>query len=192
MSDEVGQIRDEKLDAEREARRRSALLQIRQFGDPVLRLEAKEVEAFDGDLERLVDRMKHLMVDANGVGLAATQIGILRRVFVMQPDPEEDPVALVNPRIVERGDETEVDDEGCLSLQGVIVPVERSAELTVEALDERGRDVRLELLGRPARVVQHELDHLDGVLIVDKTTDDARREAMATLRAQLSVEPVPR
>ena len=110
MSEEVGQIRDETLDAAREALRRSALLQIRQFGDPVLRLEAKEVEEFDGDLERLVDRMTHLMVDANGVGLAATQIGILRRVFVMQPDPEEDPVALVNPRIVERGDETEVDD----------------------------------------------------------------------------------
>jgi peptide deformylase len=182
LSDEVGQIRDEKLDAEREARRRSALLQIRQFGDPVLRLEAKEVEAFDGDLERLVERMKHLMVDANGVGLAATQIGILRRVFVMQPDPEEDPVALVNARIVDRSDETEIDEEGCLSLQGVIVPVERSAELTLEALDERGQDVRLELLGRSSRVVQHELDHLDGMLILDRTTPEARREAMAVLR----------
>ena len=182
MAEEVGQIREEKLDAEREARRRTALLQIRQFGDPVLRLQAKEVDAFDDDLARLVERMKRLMADANGVGLAANQIGILRRVFVMRPGPEEEPVAVVNPRVVERSEETVTDDEGCLSLQGVIVPVERSVALTLEAQDERGAPLRLDLDPYGARVAQHELDHLDGVLILDRTTRDGRREAMAALR----------
>ena len=182
MSDEVGQIRDQQLDPEREARRRAALLQIRQFGDPVLRLEARAVATFDRDLERLVERMKRLMTDANGVGLAANQVGVLRRVFVMQAAPEEEPLALVNPRVVERGEEAATDDEGCLSLQGVIVPVERSVGLTIEAQDERGKPVRLELEPYGARVAQHELDHLDGVLILDRTTQESRREAMAVLR----------
>jgi peptide deformylase len=168
-------------DAEAEARRRFALGQIRQYGDPALRLVAHDVVEFDDDLARLVDRMTSLMHDAQGVGLAATQVGVLRRLFVFEPD-EEGPRVAVNPVIVERVDESETDEEGCLSLQGVRVPVERSLGVTLEAKDAQGNDVRWELDGYSSRVVQHELDHLDGVLIIDRTDDEHRKEALATLR----------
>ena len=183
MAEEHGQIVDEEFDAEREARRRLALAQIRQYPDPVLRMKAREVEEFDDDLRRLVARMIALMVDAHGVGLAATQVGVLRRVAIIQ-NGEDPPVALVNPRLLEQSDEVETDDEGCLSLQGVLVPVERSQGVVVEAKDPEGDDLRLELEEHGARVAQHELDHLDGILIVDRTTPEARREALGVLRPQ--------
>jgi peptide deformylase len=179
---EQGQVKTDELDAHAEAKRRLALAQIRQYPDPVLRLEAQEVDEFDGDLEQLVERMTRLMRDARGVGLAANQVGVLRRVFVIQADDEEEPRALVNPSIVERSDESDVDDEGCLSMQGVVVSVERPLRVRLEASDEDGNPVTLELEGLPARVAQHELDHLDGVLIVDRTSPEDRREAMAVLR----------
>jgi peptide deformylase len=182
VAKEAGQVRTEELDAGAEVRRRLALSQIRQYPDPALRMEGRPVESFDDELAQLVARLSTLMVEANGVGLAATQIGILRRVAAIQQD--DDVVALVNPSIVERSNESAVDDEGCLSLQGVLVPVERSCRVTVEARDPSGGELRLELEGLPARVVQHELDHLDGVLILDRTTDEARREALGTLRPQ--------
>ena len=100
MAEETGQVRTEKLDPEAEARRRVALAQIRQYPDPALRMKANDVQAFDDELARLVERLEHLLHDANGLGLAATQIGVLRRVFVFQPDPETEPVALVNARLV--------------------------------------------------------------------------------------------
>lgn len=184
MAEIEGQVREEQLDPEREARRRLALAQIRQYPDPVLRMRAREVESFDDDLRRLVERMTQLMQDASGVGLAGTQVGTLQRLFVLQPDPESDPQALVNPVIVDRSEETASDDEGCLSLVGITVPVERAVRVTLEAKDERGEDVRLELEDHPARVVQHELDHLDGVLIIDRTTPEARREALRELRPE--------
>jgi peptide deformylase len=168
-------------EAEADARRRLALAQIRQYGDPALRLKAYEVEDFDDDLRRLVDRMIALMHDAQGVGLAATQVGVLRRVFVYEPD-DQGPRAIVNPVVVERADETASDQEGCLSLQGVRVPVERSVRVVVEGKDPNGEDVRVELDEYASRVVQHELDHLDGVLIVDRTDDEHRKEALSTLR----------
>ena len=183
MAEEHGQIIEEELDPEREARRRLALAQIRQYPDPVLRMEAREVEQFDDDLRLLVGRMTALMTDAHGVGLAATQVGVLRRVAIIQ-DGDEPPVALVNPRLVEQDDEAETEDEGCLSLQGVLVPVERSLRVVVEAKDPEGGDIRLELAEHGARVVQHELDHLDGVLMLDRTTPEARREALGLLRPQ--------
>jgi peptide deformylase len=170
-----------RAEAEADARRRLALAQIRQYGDPALRLKADEVEDFDDDLRRLVDRMIHLMHDAQGVGLAATQVGVLRRLFVFAPD-EEGPRAIVNPVVAERGDETATEDEGCLSLQGVRVPVERATRLVLEGKDPNGEDLRLELDEYASRVVQHELDHLDGVLIIDRTDDEHRKEALATLR----------
>jgi peptide deformylase len=193
---DAGQVKtDEQRDPEQEARRRLALAQIRQYPDPVLRMRAREVESFDGDLARLVERMRGLMKDASGVGLAATQVGVLRRVFVFQvvarsEEEDEDVVeeelaVVVNPAIVERSEETVIDEEGCLSLQGVLVPVERSARLTVEGVDERGEPVRYELEELPARVAQHEVDHLDGTLILDRTTDEARREALGVLRPRL-------
>ena len=187
MADEAGEIRtNEELDPEAQARRRTALAQIRQYPDPALRMQAREVEQFDDALRQLVERMTALMVDAHGVGLAATQVGVLQRLFVFQVG-DDDPRVVVNPHITQLSSEVETDDEGCLSLQRVLVPVERSVRVTVEGRDLDGDDVRLELDELSARVVQHELDHLDGVLILDRTTDDARREAMATLRAQLSL-----
>jgi peptide deformylase len=179
---EQGQVKTDELDAQAEAKRRLALAQIRQYPDPVLRLEAQEVEEFDSDLVQLVERMLRLMRDARGVGLAANQVGVLRRVFVIQADEEEEPRALVNPVVVERSEESDEDDEGCLSLQGVVVPVERAVHVRLQARDPEGNPVSLELEGLPARVAQHELDHLDGVLIVDRTTPEGRREAMAVLR----------
>jgi peptide deformylase len=179
--DEAELDEDAQAKAEADARRQLALAQIRQYGDPALRLGAHEVSEFDDDLRRLVDRMIALMHDAQGVGLAATQVGILRRLFVFEPD-EEGPRAIVNPVVVERGDETESDEEGCLSLQGVRVPVERSTRVVLEGKDQNGEDVRHELDAYGSRVVQHELDHLDGVLIIDRTDDEHRKEALATLR----------
>src|SRR5262249_27326655 len=139
-----GQIKDEQLDPEREARRRVALAQIRQYPDVALKMEARPVEEFDDDLRRLVERMKELMVDANGVGLAATQVGALQRLFVFQRD-EDEIVALANPAIVEGSKERSVDDEGCLSIQGVLVPVERPESIVIAGQDETGADVRYEL-----------------------------------------------
>jgi peptide deformylase len=179
-----GQVRDEELDPEREARRRLALAQIRQYPDAALKMKARPVDEFDDELRSLVERMKLLMVDANGIGLAATQVGVLRRLFVFQPD-EDEVLAVVNPEIVEASEETEVADEGCLSIQGITVPVERSLSVTVVGKDENGSDVRYELEGYAARCAQHETDHLDGVLMIDRTTPDARREALGVLRPRI-------
>ena len=122
------------------------------------------------------------MHEAQGVGLAATQVGVLRRVFVFV-DEGEDRV-LVNPTITESAEETAIEDEGCLSLRDVHVPVERPSAVTIEGVDESGNAVRLELEEPTARVVQHELDHLDGVLIIDRTDEESRRAALAKLRPQ--------
>lgn len=178
-----GQLRaEEDLDAEAQARRRLALAQIRQWGDPVLRMRAGEVEEFDDDLRRLAARMVNLMRDAQGVGLAATQVGILRRLFVFQVEQGGEPTAIVNPVLEAHSDERDSDLEGCLSLQGVHVPVERHVRVTLSGKDPDGDDLRLELDGMEARVVQHELDHLDGTLIVDRTDQEHRREALGILR----------
>jgi peptide deformylase len=189
VADVEGQVRDDEgLDAEAEARRRLALAQIRQYPDPALRLSANPVEDFDDDLRRLAERMIDLMGDARGVGLAATQVGILRRLFVFDPGGD-DPRVIVNPVIVERGTDTETDDEGCLSLQGVRVPVERAVQVTIAGKDADRADVSWELEGLGARVVQHELDHLDGVLIIDRTDTESRKRALGILRPQPILAP---
>jgi peptide deformylase len=167
---------------ELEARRMLALARIRQYGDPALRMKAREIEAVDDDVLRQAQRMTDLMHEAQGVGLAATQVGVLRRLFVFS-DEGEDRV-LVNPVITKRSEQTEVDDEGCLSLREVLVPVERASAVTIEGLDADGEPVKLELEPPSSRVVQHELDHLDGVLILDRTDDESRRAALAKLRPQ--------
>ena len=181
--DEHEHDEEAQAEAEADARRRFALSQIRQYGDPALRLKANDVADFDDDLRRLVDRMVTLMHEAQGVGLAATQVGILRRLFVFEPD-EEGPRAIVNPVVVESADELATDDEGCLSLQGVRVPVERSTRVVLEGKDPNGEDVHYELDEYGSRVVQHELDHLDGVLIIDRTDPESRRRALGVLRPQ--------
>ena len=179
---------DDELDAaeseqlEREARRLIALSRIRQYGDPALRMKAREVEEYDDDLLRLVERMTALMHEAQGVGLAATQVGVLRRLFVFVDDGVDR--VLVNPTITSSSKETSRDDEGCLSLREVLVPVERPIAVTIEGFDAKGDPVKLELEEPTARVVQHELDHLDGVLIIDRTDDESRRGALAKLRPQ--------
>jgi peptide deformylase len=185
MSDIEGQVKNEQLDAEHEARRRLALAQIRQYPDAALKMQARPVEQFDDELRSLVERMKLLMKDASGIGLAATQVGVLQRLFVFQPNEDDDPVAIVNPEIVERSEETDVDDEGCLSIQGILVPVERAVTVTLVGRDEQGEDVRYELEDVYARAAQHESDHLDGVLMIDRTTPEARREALGKLRPRI-------
>lgn len=187
MEEEIREEGDEREHAARvEALRRVALAQLRQYPDPVLRLHANEVGSFDDHLSRLADRMTQLMHDARGVGLAATQIGVLQRLFVFRADEDDESRAVVNPALTSRSSATDVFDEGCLSLQGVLVPVERSVEVTLEGRDLAGQPLRLELEEHAARVVQHELDHLDGVLILERTDDESRREALATLRRNLS------
>jgi peptide deformylase len=186
VSEIEGQVRDERLDPEREARRQLALAQVRQYPDPVLRMRANEVEGFDDALAQLVERMSRLMQEARGVGLAAPQVGILQRVLVYQPDEEAPVVALVNPRVASESEERESADEGCLSLgaASVIVPVERPTSVTVEASSPAGETVRIEAEGLEARVIQHEIDHLDGVLTLDRTAPEAKRRALAELRPQ--------
>lgn len=179
-----GEVKHEERDPEQEARRQLALAQIRQYPDPALRLAARPVEDFDDDLRRLADRMAQLMVDASGVGLAATQVGVLQRLFVFAPDAER-VVTLINPEIVSRSDELEMEDEGCLSMQGVTVSVERPVSVRIEGLDERGKKVAYDLEGMAARIAQHELDHLDGTLILDRTTPEDRKKALAVLRPRV-------
>jgi peptide deformylase len=147
-------------------------------------MKAKEVTEFDPYLMQLVERMITLMADAQGVGLAATQVGVLQRVFVFDLEGEGTK-AVVNPRLVGASSETETEEEGCLSLEGVRVPVERAVKITVEGVDPSGEEVRFELEGLGARVVQHETDHLDGVLIIDRTDTEHRKEALGQLRPQI-------
>src|SRR5436190_8628517 len=147
-------------------------------------MRANEIESFDDDLRRLVERMTTLMQEARGVGLAGTQVGTLQRVFVFQPTEEDEPRAVVNPVLAHSSEVTLSETEGCLSLQGVTIPVERPRQVTIEGKDENGKDVRLELEEHAARVAQHELDHLDGILILDRTTPEARREALGILRRE--------
>lgn len=181
-----GEVKHEERDPEQEARRQLALAQIRQYPDPALRMAARPVEDFDDDLRRLADRMAQLMVDASGVGLAATQVGVLQRLFVFAPDGER-VLTLVNPEIVSRSDELETEDEGCLSMQGVTVSVERPIAVRIEGLDERGKKVAYDLEGMAARIGQHELDHLDGTLILDRTTPEDRKKALAVLRPRVYI-----
>lgn len=175
-----------RAEAERLVRKEVALAQIRQYGDPVLRMRAGEVEEFDEELARITTRMLEVMHDADGVGLAATQIGILRRFFVCTVDGEDR--VLVNPVVTPEGADTEVEDEGCLSLGPVRVPIERASRVRVEGRDAAGDPVSLTLEGMDARVVQHELDHLDGVLLLDRTDGESRREAIAQIRPRLVLQ----
>jgi peptide deformylase len=170
------------LDPETVARRAAALAHVRKFGDPVLRTRARPVERFDTALRAEVERMGELMGDALGVGLAATQLGVLHRLLVYRVQQDARVAALVNPEIEWTGRELETMEEGCLSLPGVLVDVERPIHVRVRALDEQGERIVVEASGLEARVIQHELDHLDGVLILDRTTREQRKEAIRTLR----------
>jgi peptide deformylase len=177
-------LEEEPTEEEKEiaARRRAALSHVVQFGDPVLRAQALPVTRFDQRLEREVEQMGALMNDALGVGLAATQLGVLHRVLVYRVQGESPVMALVNPVLEWSGSEKETVEEGCLSLLGVHVDVERPIHVRVRAQDVHGDGVLVEASGLEARVIQHEMDHLDGVLILDRTSRDRRKQAMRALR----------
>jgi peptide deformylase len=176
---------EEELDPEAVARRAAALSHVRKFGDPVLRTRARPVERFDETLREEVRRMGELMIDAIGVGLAATQVGVLHRLLVYRVHQQAPVVALVNPEIEWSGSEQETLEEGCLSLPDVHVDVERPVHVRINALDEYGDPITIEASGLEARVIQHEVDHLDGILVLDRISRPQRKEAMRALRAAL-------
>jgi peptide deformylase len=176
------------LDPELEARRRAAMSFIRRYGDPVLKSRATPVDRFDDTLRNQVARMAGIMSDALGVGLAAPQLGISQRVLVYRVGQDAPVIALVNPEVEWEGDEQEPFDEGCLSIPGIEVEVERPVYVRVRARDEHGEERLVEASGLEARVIQHELDHLNGVLILDRTSKDDRKEALRTLRELESAE----
>jgi peptide deformylase len=173
---------DYKLDPEVAARRDAALAHVRKFGDPVLRTRARPVERFDAALRDEIARMGILMNDALGIGLAATQLGVLHRVLVYRVGPQAPVAALVNPEIEWASRDGEIAEEGCLSLPAVLVDVERPVHVRVKARDQNGEEILVEASGLEARVIQHEIDHLDGVLILDRTTRDQRKQATRALR----------
>ncbi len=182
IDQEAQESPEPELDPEVAARRRAALERIRRFGDPVLRTRAREVQRFDDSLRAEVERMGELMGDALGVGLAAPQVGVLHRLLVYRVGLQSELAALVNPEIEWAGGDLETMEEGCLSLPDVLVDVERPVHVRVSAHDEYGERILVEASGLDARVIQHEIDHLDGVLIVDRTSREQRKEAMRVLR----------
>ena|SRR5215207_7266409 len=176
----------ERLDPETRARREAALRHVRQYGDPVLRSRALPIQVFDEALADEVRRMARLMDEALGIGLAATQLGAMHRLLVYRVEPDAPLGVLVNPDLEFKGDEVETMEEGCLSLPGVSVEVERPIHVRVRAQDERGAPLVLEAEGLEARVIQHEIDHLDGVLILDRTTREQRKQAMRAMREAMA------
>jgi peptide deformylase len=170
------------LDPEVEARRVAAMSFIRRLGDPVLKSRATEVDRFDDSLRTQVSRMAGIMGDAFGVGLAAPQLGVSQRLLVYRVGPDAPLVVLANPELEWQSDEKESFEEGCLSIPGITVDVDRPVHVRVLATDEEGEQRKVEASGLEARVIQHEMDHLDGVLILDRTSREERREAMRALR----------
>jgi peptide deformylase len=180
--EQAEQQEEHRLDPAIEARRLAALAHVRTFGDPALRTKASEVSSFDDALAAEVSHMRRLMHDALGVGLAATQLGMMHRLLVYRAGPDAPFVAVVNPRLEWSSEEQELLEEACLSLPGVAVDVERPLHVRVNARDEAGDEILIEASGLEARVIQHEMDHLDGVLILDRTTKEQRKEALRALR----------
>ncbi len=168
------------------ARRAAALADLRMWGDPVLRTVARPVERFDADLRAQADRMARLMDDALGAGLAANQVGMLARLLVYRSAPDAPLRVLANPEVEWTADEEEPFSEGCLSRPGVWVAVARPVRVRVRAQDEDGRPLTVSAEGREASIVQHEIDHLDGVLVLDRLDAEARRQAVRRLREEIA------
>ena len=180
---------EHELSPEVRARREAALRLVRKYGDPVLKARALPIERFDDALADEIRRMGQVMHDALGIGLAAPQVGIMHRVLVYRVEPDAALAALVNPVLEWASDDMEPMEEGCLSLPGVLVEVERPIHVRVRAQDEIGEPITVEASGLEARVIQHEMDHLDGVLILDRTSRDQRKRAMRALREALEARP---
>jgi peptide deformylase len=193
MSDEQATGADEQerqeLEAELLERRDAALAHVVKFGDPVLKSKASPVQSFGPELRAEVERMIGIMRDAMGVGLAATQLGVLRRVLVFHAGTDGEPTALVNPEIEWFSEEATIAEEGCLSLPRVSMDVERPLFARLSGRDVEGEPIVIEAAGLEARVLQHELDHLDGVLILDRTTREQRKGALRALREGGSYSP---
>lgn len=166
------------------------ILPIRTLGDPVLKTPAHDVTVFDRALRRLMDDMLETMYEAPGVGLAAPQVGISQRLFVFD-DGETGPTFVANPTLSDAADEI-VEEEGCLSIPGPYAPTPRHARITCRGLDVRGRPIEVPGSGLLARILQHETDHLDGVLYIDHLDEAARREVLAELRRIELGLPAPR
>jgi peptide deformylase len=158
-------------------------LEIRKFGDPVLKSRATPVEDFDGSLTRLAEDMLATMREHEGVGLAANQVGRLKRILVAAFEDEE--YVVVNPEVEPSSQETTKEFEGCLSIPGIQVEIERPTSVSVSGSDPAGSPVRIEASGMLARIFQHEVDHLDGVLILDRTDRESRKAAMREMRERL-------
>jgi peptide deformylase len=173
------------LDPETAARRSAAMSFIRKWGDPVLKSRATPVDRFDDTLRQQVQRMAGIMRDAIGVGLAAPQLGISQRLLVYRIGSDAPVITLVNPELEWRSDDDlETLEEGCLSIPSVAVDVERPVHVRVRAHDEHGDERLVEASGLEARVIQHEMDHLDGVLMLDRASREDRKEALRALREQ--------
>ncbi len=181
----------EKLEAELLDRREAALAQVVKFGDPVLKSVASPVSSFGPELRAEVERMVAIMRDGMGVGLAATQVGVLRRLLVFQAGSDGEPTALVNPAVEWCSEEASIAEEGCLSLPRVSMDVERPLYVRISGRDAEGEAIQIEAAGLEARVLQHEIDHLDGVLILDRTSRDQRKGALRALREGGSYSPSP-
>ncbi len=186
---ELSEEEVEEASSERLERRRLALSEVRQFGDPVLKSRASEITDFGPELAAESERMIALMREAMGIGLAATQVGVMRRMLVFQAGPDAAPRALINPVLEWSSDDLVTAEEGCLSLPNVIVDVERPLHARVSGLGVDGEVLKLEASGLEARVLQHEMDHLDGVLILDRTPRKQRRAAMKALRDGTHFDP---
>jgi peptide deformylase len=171
-----------RLDPEVAARRAAAMSFIRRLGDPVLKSKATPVDRFDDSLRGQVGRMAGLMSDALGLGLAAPQLGISQRLLVYRVGPDAPVVALANPEVEWSSGEDETLEEGCLSIPGITVDVDRPVYVRVRAQDEDGQARLVEASGLEARVILHEMDHLDGVLILDRTPREQKREALRAMR----------
>jgi peptide deformylase len=179
----------QRLEVEMIERREAALAHVVQFGDPVLKSKASPVSNFGPELRAEVERMYEIMRDGLGVGLAATQLGVLRRLLVFQAGPDGGPSAIINPEIEWLSEETVVSEEGCLSLPRISVDVERPLYGRFSGRDVEGKPVVIEAAGLEARVLQHEIDHLDGVLILDRTERPQRKAALRALREGDSYSP---
>ncbi|HET8566717.1 MAG TPA: peptide deformylase [Solirubrobacterales bacterium] len=193
MSDEVQtqerESEERRLELEMIERREAALAHVVKFGDPVLKSKASPVSGFGPELRAEVERMFEIMRDGLGVGLAATQLGVLRRLLVFQAGPDAGPAALVNPEVEWLSAETAVAEEGCLSLPRVTMDVERPLYARFSGRDVGGEPIEIEAAGLEARVLQHEIDHLDGVLILDRTVREQRKSALRALREGGSYSP---
>jgi peptide deformylase len=188
---DTGSEERERFEAEVLERREAALAHVVKFGDPVLKSKASPVAEFGPELRAEIERMVAIMREGLGVGLAATQLGILRRLLVFQAGSDSEPTALVNPRVEWLSDEATLAEEGCLSIPRITVDVERPLHIRVSGRDGEGEEIEIEASGLEARVLQHEIDHLDGVLILDRTTRSQRKGALRALREGGSYSPSP-